>query len=180
MLTNEVMIDIETMSTEPNAAILTIGAIKFSKNQVVKKLDTYDSFYVRITRESCTNIDCHYDPNTENWWSKQPAVARYEALENPDRVGLGEALYRLSDWMGNSKIVWANSPNFDCIILENAYKKYNLEVPWKFWDLRDVRTLMSVAGVTRRDIPTNTQHHALHDCYRQIVGVRNSIIKLSL
>jgi hypothetical protein len=178
MTSNEVMIDIETMSTEPNAAILTIGAIKFSKNNKIKPFQSYDKFYVRITKESCQNINCHYDSNTENWWRKQSAVARYEAIENPDRVGLGEALYRLSEWIGNSKIIWANSPNFDCVILENAYKKYNLDIPWKFWNLRDVRTLLHIANIRKHDLPDNTQHHALHDCYRQIVGVRKAIINL--
>ena len=35
---SEVMIDIETLSTMPNALILTIGAIIFDRNDAIKEL----------------------------------------------------------------------------------------------------------------------------------------------
>ena len=53
MVHEEVMIDIETLSTRPNAVILTIGAIKFDRKGPLKKLEEMDQFYVRISKESC-------------------------------------------------------------------------------------------------------------------------------
>ena len=45
---NQVMVDIETLSTRPDSVILVIGAIKFSRNvhlQPFDKLDKIDIFY---------------------------------------------------------------------------------------------------------------------------------------
>ena len=50
---SEIMIDIETLSTTPNALILTIGAIKFNRNEDVKDLKELETFYVRIDQNSC-------------------------------------------------------------------------------------------------------------------------------
>ena len=42
---SEVMLDIETYSTKNNAAILTLGAVKFNRNSGVIGLNEMDTFY---------------------------------------------------------------------------------------------------------------------------------------
>jgi hypothetical protein len=64
------------------------------------------------------------------------------------------------------------------VIMDEAYKRCGMVPPWKFWDERDTRTLYEVAGVKNWDLPKNSKHHALHDCYRQIVGVHMSMNRL--
>ena len=174
----DVMIDIESLSVAPNATILTIGAIKFNRKGSLKSMEEYDSFYIRIDPQSCEDIGCHTDPDTVEWWQNQPSEAIYEALENPDRVSIKSALTKLSEWFGDVEYVWANSPSFDCVILESAYSLCNMEMPWKFWVNRDCRTLFDIANICKSDMPRNEKHHALYDCYRQIVGVKKALKKL--
>ncbi len=44
----DVMIDIETLSTQSNALILTIGAVKFNRDKNISSLENCDTFYKRI------------------------------------------------------------------------------------------------------------------------------------
>jgi hypothetical protein len=180
-----VMIDIETLSTSPNAVILTIGAIVFDTKDTIhlNELETNKAFYRKITLQSCKDLNMDIDSATEKWWSQQDESVRYEAIDDPkNRLPIQIALKEFSDWLKihtteNFKI-WANSPSFDCVILKEAYKLCNLKLPWKFWLERDIRTLFDITDIKSYDLPDSNKHNALYDCYRQISGVQQSYQKL--
>ena len=176
----DVMIDIETLSTKKNAVILTIGAVKFNRYEENKDIDAMEKFYCRINQESCTKIGMTIDEDTKKWWNNQSCEAKYEALLNPDRVDINTALDTLKKFLGNVKYVWANSPNFDCTILENAFNVCNIEIPWKFWNLRDCRTIYDLGKVNLKTITNNNKHDAISDCYSQILCVQKCIKNLNL
>jgi len=44
-------------------------------------------------------------------------------------------------------------------------------VPWKFWQVRDTRTIFDL-GISP-DRPPVLKHHALEDAWNQAVGVQN-------
>jgi len=174
----EVMIDLETLSTSTNAAILTIGAIKFFRNKPIESLDKCDTFYKRIDLYSCKSIGLESNKETIKWWESQNSESKYEALKNPDRITIKNALIEFSEWFNNSNLIWSHGDDFDCVILGNAFRKCNLEIPWKYWNTRDTRTLYDISNVKISDLPQNNTHHALHDCYRQIIGIHKSFSNL--
>jgi hypothetical protein len=177
----EVMIDLETLSTENNAVILTIGAIRFNRNiPIEKNIEKCNTFYRRITLESCNLLNLHTCDNTKLWWDKQSPEARYEAFDNPNRISIEKALIEMTVWIRGTNYIWSHGDDFDCVILSNVYKKCGLIVPWKYWNTRDTRTLYDIAKITTSDLPQNNYHHALHDCYRQIIGVQNCLKKIKL
>lgn len=157
------MLDIETASTSPCACILTIGAVKFTRD------GTTDSnvFYERVEMNSCLRLGCDMSVETMKWWNSQSKEARYEALENPDRKDIKKVLVKLATWMKGVKYVWANSPSFDCVILKSCFDKCNVTCPWKFWNERDCRTLFDLCDLDVRNYP-QAGHNALDDCQRQI------------
>ena len=74
---------------------------------------------------------------------------------------------------GASKI-WANGICFDINILESAYEACNLDVPWKFWIVRDTRTIYDLGNINlnsfKRQNELDTDHHnALADCITQLL-----------
>ena len=165
----DIMIDIETLSTKNNAVILTIGAIKFKRDDDIKELKDMESFYIRIRKESCIILGMDIDKDTELWWSKQTDKAKYEVFVNKDRIGIKDGLIKLAEFVKNHKCVWSHSPSFDCVILENAYSKCNLQVPWKFWNLRDTRTLYDLGKVNLKLFSTESDaHNSLFDAYNQV------------
>lgn len=176
----EVMVDIETLSTKTNAAILTIGAIKFKRYMSVKPLDKMDTFYTRITLDSCKAIGLSTDKKTIQWWNKQSTEARDEIFSPDNRVSIQEGLQDFADWYPKDAIFWAHGITFDAVILENAFRKCNIEVPWNFWKLRDTRTLFDITHVTREPIHKDDEHNALCDCYRQVITLQNAFQKIRL
>ena len=176
-----VMIDIETLSTDPNAAIVSIGALKFNRKEGRKKLEDMNRFYVKVSRESCETLGMSVSQETLEWWKRQDEGIRYEALENPnDRVTIKEALEKLTMWINGSQHIWGHGDDFDCVVLTQAYKTCGLKVPWKYWNTRDTRTLFDIAGIHPWDLPPDDKHHPINDCYRQYVGVMMSLSKLNL
>tara|TARA_B100001059_G_scaffold5659_2_gene4768 strand:+ start:10358 stop:10894 length:537 start_codon:yes stop_codon:yes gene_type:complete len=176
----DVMIDLETMSTEPNAVVLTIGAVKFNRRGPKKSLDKLDQFYRRIKIKSCLEAGLHISSETKEWWEMQGDEARYEAFTHKDRVLLVQALKEFSVWFRGARCIWSHGATFDCVILEQAYKACDIPCPWMFWAARDTRTLFDLAGIRIKDFPIKVEHHALYDAFRQVLATKASIKKLKL
>lgn len=177
----DVIIDIETLSTLPNAIILTIGAIKFNRYEKLKEFDDYETFYIRIDIDSCKKVGLKSDSDTIKWWKDQNKDVRYETIQNPDRKSIEEALNGLSKFVENSQYIWSQG-SFDSVILENAYRACGIEIPWKFWNIRDSRTLFDVTKVDLKMIEykKDSTHNALIDCYRQLIATANAFQKLNI
>ena len=175
------MIDIETLSTTPNALILTIGAVIFNPKDDIIPLKDMETFYKRVDIDSCKVLDLDIDKNTLKWWKDQSKEARFEVFENKDRESIKDILIELADFIKNCKYIWSNSPNFDCVIIENVYRKLDMEIPWKFWNLRDTRTVYALANLRLKDFcGKNVAHNALEDCYTQITCLKASFNKLQI
>jgi hypothetical protein len=172
--TNDIMLDIETLSTQPNASILSIGAIRFNRKGPILPLNKMDQFYIRIDRKSCDDLKMHVDPKTVEWWDKQDEAIRDEAMgDGDDRVTLREGLEKLTKWIGGGNVTpWGNGDDFDCVIMGEAYKSVGLTQPWKFWNTRDVRTILDFGNIKPWNLPADNKHHPINDCYRQIWGVK--------
>ena len=153
------MIDIEGLGTGPDATILTIAAQSFDPFGT----GYYDrQYYARITLESQENRIIQQD--TIDWWATQPE-AQAEAFMEEGRIDLDQALDSLGKLIWQHKLIFANGPTYDMNILEHAYKSYNKPLPWQFYNVRDARTVYSLWP----ELPKPpTEHHALHDCRRQI------------
>lgn len=149
-----IMVDIETLSTEPNACILSIGAVRFDEEGLI-----YCEFYKNIIPQN----NRHIDVDTVEWWFNYPEA--YSELKK-DRWYLKEALYSLGRFICKGDMVWAKSPSFDLAILKNAYKEYGIVIPWDFRNERDVRT-----AEKRKVESVGTKHNALDDCYTQIKSI---------
>ena len=167
---SEVMLDIESLSTKTNASIMTIGAIKFNRHDFKVK----EKFYKRITKESNEHFNRHFDENTISWWHSQSEEAKKEIFENKDRINLSSALQELSIFCRGASKIWANGICFDINILESAYEACDLDVPWRFFNVRDVRTVYDLGRmnltVFKRQNKLDKQHHnALHDCITQLL-----------
>jgi hypothetical protein len=179
------MIDIETLSTRSNATIVSIGAIKFDRKNPTPELKDMKTFYTKIDIDSCKEKGMHVDDSTIQWWGKQDPQIRWEALENKDgRVSINEALQTLRDFIEHNSekapLIWANGDDFDCVILAEAFRLCYMPTPWKFWDTRDVRTVLDLAGIKQYQLPKVDKHHPVNDCWRQIYGIKNGFDNLGL
>ena len=166
------MIDLEGLATGPDTCILTIAAQAFDP---FGHGHYEQSYYARVTLES--QEDRAIDQGTIDWWATQPAIVRDEAFNEEGRIPLDQALDELGKLIWNSKLIWAQGPTYDMNILEHAYKSYRKPLPWKYYMVRDSRTVFSLWP--DQPIPPTT-HHALEDCRRQIGMLQNTLRHLKV
>ncbi|NBU68682.1 MAG: 3'-5' exoribonuclease [Verrucomicrobia bacterium] len=166
------MVDLETLATTPNAAILSLGAVTFNPNSD----QIYDELYYKVELESFDGLDSYIDDGTIEWWSKQDPKAQEEAFDPNNRIDIRTVMddfYKFC--MGSSKF-WSHGSTFDIIILEHYYRQIGKPYPWKFWEVRDTRTLFDLG--MDPEMPQANKHHALEDARRQAIGVQNMFRKL--
>ena len=172
----DIMIDLETLATSPDAAILTIGAVKFDPfGDDVNEPDC-DKFYVKVDLDSCDRIGLVTNDDTINWWAQQSQEAQDEAFSPDGRIDIVDAFNQLYKFCWGAKRVWSHGAAFDIVICEHVFKKIGKAVPWNFWQARCTRTLFDIGIDPKR--PPVLKHHALEDAWNQAVGVQNVYKKL--
>ena len=170
MLT-DVMIDLETLATSPNASVLTIGAVRFDPFGDDLKNPTCKKFYVKVDIDSCNDLNLDVNDDTIAWWGQQSKEAQEEAFSTDGRIHVREAFEQLYKFCWGAKRVWSHGASFDTVICENIFRKINKAVPWSFWEVRCTRTLFDIGINPTR--PPVLKHHALEDAWNQAVGVQN-------
>lgn len=177
----DIMIDIETISTRPNAIFTNLAAIKFdpfadNSSSVNSGEIIMDTFYRRVDPDSFT-WDAHMDPSTIEWWSKQDELAIKEMSDPDDRHHVEDVLRDFYRWCGKPARIWANGAAFDTVIIESACRALDRSYPWEYWQVRDSRTIMKMVDIQKTKA---NLHHALWDCYTQIVDLQKAFKILNI
>lgn len=172
MINDNLMIDLETLATTPDATILSVGAVRFNLygNELVAP--AMESFYVKVDLDSCDKLGLAVSESTIEWWSKQDPAAQEEVFSSGgDRVDVGDAMIQLYKFSKGIKRVWSNGAGFDVPICETVYRKIERAYPWQYWQVRDVRTIFDL-GINPA-MPKTLKHHALEDAKNQAIAVQN-------
>lgn len=174
------MVDIETMGTSPDAAIITIGACIFDPygNDTEDSIPNEHKFSVTISFKDNQANGRIFDADTIAWWLTQSKEAQ-GGLQAGDITNIRKALTMYNQFFGSQQFrinrIWAKSPDFDVVILRNALKSQNMMDLFKFWEPRCVRTLTE-AAYPNGDQPTigvGVAHNALDDAIRQALMVQH-------
>ena len=155
----DIMVDLETMGTGPNAAIISIGAVKFTKEGILD-----DKFYRVIDLGSSIHEGGEVDGDTILWWLQQSDEARAAFKESG--VYLSDALREFYQWVpSNVDGVWGNGASFDNTILSSAYRNMGIPTPWHFTQDRCFRTMKNLVPIQiERE---GVHHNALADAEHQ-------------
>jgi len=157
-----VMVDIETLGKRPGAAILSIGACEFNDGGVVP----HTRFYRAVDLFSSLMAGLVTDESTIEWWRQQTQAAKDAAQPAKGRVTLHEALLDFAAYVTKDTLVWAKGPDFDLVLLDEAYQRTKLTKPWSYRNTRDVRTICGL--VPKLALAANNfKHYALADAEAQ-------------
>lgn len=157
------MTDLETASQRLNAAILSIGAVKFGGGKIL------DKFYRVVSIDSCVKYGLHVDPNTIKWWSEQPPAARAILRESMNStLDLKQALTEFSDFIYTPSMeFWTFGIAFDVPILVNAFEAVGDRFFIDWWNYKDARTIFDLQPkedqLQQRFDRKDTYHNALDD-----------------
>ena len=165
----DIMLDLETLATSPDSVILTCGAIKFDPYS-----DTEPSapFYVRISVDDQTEMGRVINPDTVEWWGKQPQSAQDEAFGDEGRVSPDEFTIQLNRYIVGATNVWAQGTMFDIVILEHLYRMLGKPLPWRYSQIRDSRTLFDLGDDSIKKNNASA-HNALADAFFQAKSVQS-------
>lgn len=151
----DIMIDTETLSRRPNAAIIQIAAKPFRLDGgEVKNMDGYtltpEAAITDIDAASCAMYGMDFDKDTVQWWSKNKEANDYfKQREKIYPIGMSLNLFTsmLDMWKAaaaaDELIVWSQGTDFDIALLREAYRVVfgsEDKVPWKYRNVRDART----------------------------------------
>ena len=162
------MVDLETLGTSSNSAILSIGAVEFDKD-----LGIVDRFYCNIDLQSSISKGFEVEGSVIMFWLNQ-GVKNKQALDslNRDQIPVIDALRSFLNWVnGGLKQqpllrIWGNGADFDNVILQNAYRKFNQTKPWPYYSNRCFRTIKYSFPKIELEKKT-TNHNALDDAEHQ-------------
>jgi hypothetical protein len=172
-----IVLDLETLSTKPNAAVIAIGAVAVSATGAI-----VGEFHIAVDGYSQPGRDI--DAATLAWWEEQTPEAKAASLQATDHVSATVAMCKFSAWvleMADSTTVkmWGNGSSFDCTILSSLYAQCHelgYPQPWAWWNDRDMRTLVD-AFPTAKQVGDfeGIKHHALHDARHEAKQLAKAI-----
>ncbi|HGX8731229.1 TPA: 3'-5' exoribonuclease [Escherichia coli] len=161
-------VDLETMGTNPDAPINSIGGKFFDPATG----EIGPEFSKAIDLETSGGI---IDRKTIKWWAKRSREAQSAIFT--DEISLDVALRLFIEFIEKNSggcfvQVWGNGANFDNVILRRSYERQGIPCPWLYYNDRDVRTIVELGNAigfdVRMAIPfEGVPHNALDDARHQ-------------
>lgn len=149
---NHAMIDLETLSVKPDAAVISMGVAIFNDDMII------DSEGWALRPDA---VHGHIDPKTLFWWTQQEEAARIFSFGG--KMTCSSVAFALKTLLAkyDVKEVWSKDPHFDHVILQSwwerihDHEKFNVgEFPYHYRAPRSFRTLEAEAeraGFDRAD-----------------------------
>jgi hypothetical protein len=165
--------DLETLDTKCTSEILSIGCVEFD----IETGEILARFYVTVDCLGYTSFT--KSQSTIKWWSEQTDDAKKAVFNRTDSVRISTGLKVLTEFLLGNLFqtddfrVWGNGSSFDISILEHAYNVCGMEIPWKHWCVRDMRTIVVAAKLYKPSFNPKkikrqgVHHHALNDAEHQ-------------
>lgn len=168
---NDIMIDIETLGKRPGCVILSIAAVAFDR----ESFDMKNIYYGKIDTASSLARGYTVDLETAKWWFSQED----RSILCDGKRNIRDTLVELSSSIFDEcpdPFVWANGADFDISILYYAFDQEEIQIPWRFNAVRDLRTAKDVLKYSGANVPPNqNKHDALADCRHQILQLRECL-----
>lgn len=169
----DIMIDLETLDTTPRSKVLSIAAQQFDEGGPIG-----ECMYLRPHLSVQDRWGRTTSETTMMFWWGQPASVRDEQLSPLDRVPVRTCLAELANYCAGARFVWAKSPSFDLVILEDLARDAEVQLPRWYQKQRDLRTLLALVGLPSDWAPPKPPegrdwrpHDPVDDCAWQIAEV---------
>lgn len=168
-----IIIDIETLGRRNNAAITQVGIIPTDKN-----FNALDQYLIQIDPNVWNTCDRTFTGETLLWWMKQTntPVSKFPTqIANSYKDLVEKINYVFKRYNTEDSIVWTKG-SMDLFCLKDLYEYFNMDIPWKFWQPRDIRTVKEIMKDWKICKNTNI-HNALEDAFIESKELQINLIK---
>lgn len=155
----DITFDMETCATTANAAVMQVAAVAWNRSAKENPFSVGDgsavaSFNEHIDLRTCVVDGFDFDQATIKWWVNQTDKAK-KAVTDGLAEPIEEVFIRFIEWINQVKkdtkaesvCLWCQGMDFDGAILRNICHKYDLELPFRYQQFRDCRTLILETAV---------------------------------
>lgn len=170
-MSKDLMLDIESLGTNPDAPILSLGACWFNYDK--PDIEPTGKIHVHFdVEEQCKKLGRIIDPSTVKWWFQQSDNAR-SAVFAPNPTSFPSYFAQLSSFLNAADTVWAKGPDFDCVLLKSLVDATGHYIKWPFWKHRCVRTMVNQFPELCAHVQMEgSAHNALVDAVYQANQIR--------
>lgn len=183
----EICFDLETCARTAHSAVMSIGAVPWTRDTEAARpfLDLQEDgfFFETIDLRQCVMDGFEFDQATVDWWSRQNDAAK-AAIMCQDPVTLDVAVERFAAWIGRLMAhfsvpkghvsVWCQGSDFDAAILRHICYKYDIQMPFAYYDVRDCRTYIKEAtDIIVRSMGHDALTHEDEKAFMQEIMLRN-------
>lgn len=167
----DLMIDFETLGTDPDTAVISIGAVFFDEASG----ELGPTFYMAFDIDEQIKKGRSISGSTLKWWMSQSGAAK--KVFNEQAKPAKEVLLTFVQWVlahnTISKIKpWGNGSTFDISIIEDLLRMYEIKCPWMYYNTYDLRTFKRyIANGAKVVVGEGTAHNALDDAKAQALYV---------
>ena len=190
----QVMLDLETFGVKEYSAIISIGAVVFDPTKQGEDAIAHE-YHVTIDPETAQAKGLRLDASTVLWWMQPNQRAALDDWRNTIHFSLDVALDGFSQFLLESLreitteghadfdpaeqvTIWGNGPQFDCMLLRQAFEMCQRDVPWKHYNEKCFRTMKNLPGAKSLTPPIDgVKHNALVDARHQALWLCN-ILKM--
>ena len=169
---NDIMLDIETLGTGPNAVIIQIAALDFNRETG----EIGDHVDLALSLKESMDKGFSVDASTLSWWLETDSKLLSRIVSSGG--GIQDRLFKLRNFLNKPEVkIWSHA-TFDFPLVQNYLKTFGVE-PVDFRAARDIRTLVDLSGINLDDYDWNAKtHDALDDCKFQVRYCVDAIGKL--
>jgi exodeoxyribonuclease VIII len=168
------MIDLETLSSRKNAAVIQLAAVRFDPHKSGVEPGSFNAYVWHKTG--------HISISTIAWWMQQPNSQQMGRMLKETGKPAAEVLLDFATWLGPPGAIggiWSHGASFDLAVLTSLYDDCSLRTPWEYKSERDTRSIFWLVGgapdVKADDL---VKHEALSDCTYQVRQIQDAVSKL--
>ncbi len=169
-------LDLETMSTQPNAAITAIAMVEFHHDEDIVDPATGElgprfdrSFYRAVHLATSVATGGVIDAPAVLFWLQQDLAViqkmTFSAL--PIEVALRETADFMIETAGGEELVLYSRGTMDCTWLRTAMERVGITPPWAYWMERDSRTIRKLYPSIKEPEFIGLKHYALDDAIHE-------------
>ena len=184
------LLDIETLGTNADAVVLSVGIVAVDSTEDYEYETLIDDgFYVTLDVKSQVNSGRKIDKDTLGWWGQQGDEAMKVLSPSDSDIHWNKLLPSIFEYFekvgANPKdiLVYSRGSHFDFGILHDLFRVTGnagaYDLPWRWWNIHDSKTVQITLVDEQIDVqPEGFIHHnALHDAAREYMNIQLAIYK---
>lgn len=184
--------DWETVDDKPTSAVASVAFIVFDPTEIVSFEElVQNALRIKFDLSEQYKMGRTWGISTVNWWKEEEQKEAYEHVIKPsmDDVSITRLYELLTNYLNEKgykpnvgEKIWTRGNEFDPPIMNNIFEMMGWELPYPWWNIRDVRT--EVDAITQYWDPNHAgygyvknfpypegfvKHKEEHDCARDIL-----------